>query len=104
MYGHGSGIYRNWTSRPVVYVAQSTNLKDWNVISDIPWRSEYGQTSDGPGEPTTARMSDGRLLLIFRADSMTPYWKCTSIDDGNTWTLPEQMLSPSGFGQWSVKP
>ena len=66
LYGHGDGIYRHWTQHPIVFVVESKNLKDWNVISEIPWHPSYGNFSDGPGEPSTTRLTDDRLLMIIR--------------------------------------
>jgi hypothetical protein len=109
LYGHGVGQYHTkYSTRPAIYIARSNNLKDWNVISELPWLDVYGSVSDGPAEPSTTTLSDGRLLLVFRADSMKPYWKSLSSDNGNTWSTPTQMVSPDNTngqsGQWSVKP
>ena len=104
LYGHGPGVYRHWTSHPTVYVVESTDLKDWSVISSIPWESSFGNSSDGPGEPSTTRLSDNRLLMVIRIDGDAPYWKSFSSDDGHSWTVPVRMVSPTGLGQWSVKP
>jgi hypothetical protein len=109
MYGHGEGKYHTrYTQRPAVYVVQTThgyNYKRWSLISTIEWQPEMGHISDGPGEPSMTRlMNDGRILMVFRADSMKPYWKTYSNDDGHTWTKPVPMISTNYQSQWSVKP
>eukprot|EP00937_MAST-01D_sp_MAST-1D-sp2_P001775 g1775.t1 len=99
LYGHGEGPYRHWSRRPTAYVARSPDGgATWSLRSKLEWRPAFGDASDGPGEPTLARLRDGRLLLVFRADSTSYYWKAYSADDGESWSEPEVM------GQWSVRP
>ena len=110
MYGHGEGKYHTkYTQRPAIYIVETKkedDFKSWNLISTIEWVPEMGTISDGPGEPSMTRLlNDGRILMIFRADSMKPYWKTYSSDDGYTWTIPVSMVSASNYhSQWSVKP
>eukprot|EP01052_Picozoa_sp_SAG31_P013386 SAG31_NODE_803_length_12003_cov_25.248593_11_plen_418_part_00 len=100
MYGHGSGAYKKWDRRPTIFFMHSSDLgRSWVVRSFIPWQSVYGLTSDGPGEPSTARLSDDTLWCIFRSDSSQFYWSATSIDEGRTW----MNISRLPFA-WSVKP
>ena len=103
MYGHGAGVYRNWTKKSAVYFMRATADADgvprtWKQLSEIPWRSEYGDHADGPGEPSTARLASGRLMCIFRSDARQYYYAATSDSDGRTWT------EPTPLGSWSVKP
>ena len=37
-----------------------------------------GETADGPGEPSTARLPDGTLLCVFRADASSCVGPCPS--------------------------
>ena len=63
LYGHGAGVYRRWDRRPTVYFAKShgANGTRWSIVSQINWQAEMGANSDGPGEPSTARLADGRM-------------------------------------------
>jgi hypothetical protein len=100
MYGHGAGTYRKWTVMSALYFVVSANQgRTWTLRSTIPWQSAFGANADGPGEPTTARLADGTLWCIFRADSTEYYWSATSTDEGMTWVD----LAPLNFS-WSVKP
>jgi hypothetical protein len=100
MYGHGSGGYRRWDRRPSVFFVHSTDLgRSWQLRSVIPWQAAFGADSDGPGEPTTARLQDGTLWCIFRSDSTQYYWSATSVDEGSSW----HNISKLPFA-WSVKP
>ena len=100
MYGHGSGSYRHWGRHPAVYFVRSTDSGlSWQLRSSIPWRAVYGNSSDGPGEPTTARLPDGTLWCVFRSDSSEYYWSATSGDDGVSWHNVSQLPFA-----WSVKP
>ena len=106
LYGHGSGPYRKWTTRPAVFFVRSQQPNDvraWDLISQIDWIPSMGNMSDGPGEPSTARLADGRLMVVFRGDSMSPYYKAYSGDEGVTWSHPQPMME-AGSAQWSVKP
>eukprot|EP00041_Stephanoeca_diplocostata_P023748 m.589619 g.589619 ORF g.589619 m.589619 type:complete len:462 (+) comp22372_c0_seq3:80-1465(+) len=99
LYGHGAGPYRNWTQHSAVYFVHSDDDgKSWSLRSFIPWQPAFGSHADGPAEPTTALLPDGRLLCIFRADSMAMYWCAYSTDHGHTWSAPRML------GMWSVKP
>ena len=103
LYGHGTGTYRKWNQRPAVFFVRSTDLgRSWTLQAVIPWTPAMGNTSDGPGEPTTTRMKDGRLLCIFRSDATESYWKAWSGDEGKSWSS----VGPLGNGNiaWSVKP
>eukprot|EP00040_Diaphanoeca_grandis_P002453 m.21716 g.21716 ORF g.21716 m.21716 type:complete len:356 (-) comp13512_c0_seq1:401-1468(-) len=100
LYGHGSGVYRKWNERAAVYfVTSNDGGVNWRLISTIPWRPAYGNQSDGPGEPTTARLNDGRLMVVFRSDSTEYYYNAFSNDEGQSWSTPQVMPLA-----WSVKP
>ena len=101
LYGHGAGAYRNWTAMSRIYfVATDDPLgRNWTVQAVVPWQPAMGPHADGPGEPATVRLADGRLLCVFRADAMTNYWRTESLDDGLTWSPPQRLAQP-----WSVKP
>ena len=43
---------------------------------------------EGPGEDDLVQLRDGRLLAVFRVESMKPYWKAYSGDGGVTWSDP----------------
>lgn len=99
-YGHGAGTYRKWTKRSAVYFVRSVDMgTTWVRLATVPWQVAYGDSADGPGEPTTARLADGRLMCVFRADSTTPYWTVLSSDEGRTWSAPRKLDLA-----WSVKP
>jgi hypothetical protein len=99
-YGHGDGMYRTWAQRPRVYFMRSTDWgRTWVRLATVPWQPAYGNTSDGPGEPTTARLADGRLMCVFRADASSYYWATFSLDEGKAWSSPHRL----DFA-WSVKP
>eukprot|EP00665_Eupelagonemidae_sp_cell47_P002937 gene2936-730_t len=102
LYGHGSGPYRNWSQHAAVYFMRSTDLgltwRQHGSPSSIPWQSAMGETADGPGEPSPARVPDGTLLCVFRADASSCaglttagallasyYWMARSDDDGEHW-------------------
>ena len=107
MYGHGGGAYRKWNRKPAVYVVRTDDGgESWNLRSSVEWQPAYGNTSDGPGEPSMARLPDGRLLLVFRSDSTQFYWRALSSDDGESWTAPVIMdgAHDGSGGQWSVRP
>jgi hypothetical protein len=107
MYGHGGGAYRKWNRKPAVYVVRTDDGgESWNLRSSVKWQPAYGNTSDGPGEPSMARLPDGRLLLVFRPDSTQFYWRALSSDDGESWTAPVIMdgAHDGSGGQWSVRP
>lgn len=72
--------------------------------ASIPWQPAMGDTSDGPGEPSLARLPDGRLLCVFRSDSMAYYWAARSADDGATWSAAAPLRSGGQPFAWSVKP
>jgi hypothetical protein len=99
-YGHGEGGYRHWTQRAAVYFLRSADLgASWTLVATVPWQAAYGDAADGPGEPSTARLADGRLMCVFRADSTSYYWATHSADEGATWSAPRRL----DFA-WSVKP
>ena len=107
MYGHGAGKYRAWDRMPTVYVVRTDDGgESWALRSALPWQPAYGNASDGPGEPSMARLPGGRLLLVFRSDSTQFYWKALSSDDGASWTAPVIMdgAADGSGGQWSVRP
>lgn len=99
LYGHGPGVYPHFNPHSAVYFVNSSDHGvNWSLRSFIPWKAAFGD-GDGPGEPTTTRLADGRLLCVFRANARAPYWKAFSSDEGHTWTDAVQMPT-----QWSVRP
>ena len=103
MYGHGDGPYRHWSRRPTVYLVKSTDGgENWQLRSKIDWQPAFGNSSDGPGEPSMARLPSGRLLLVFRSDATAYFWKAFSDDEGEHWSPPAVMDKQGG--QWSVRP
>lgn len=46
---------------------------------------------EGPGENDIVRLSDNKLLTVFRVDSCHPYWKSASTDGGKTWSAPSAL-------------
>jgi hypothetical protein len=106
-YGHGAGTYRKWTTMSSVYFVRSNDWgRTWNALARVPWVPAMGKSADGPGEPSTARLADGRILCIFRSDATQYYWSTYSSDEGATWSVAAPMATPAGVESdaWSVKP
>jgi hypothetical protein len=106
-YGHGAGIYRKWSTMSSVYFVRSNDRgRTWTALARIPWVPAMGKSADGPGEPSTARLADGRILCIFRSDATQYYWSTYSSDEGATWSVAAPMATPAGVESdaWSVKP
>ena len=100
MYGHGLGAYRHWSQHSAVYFVRSTDAgRVWSLRSVIPWQPAYGAAADGPGEPSTARLPDGTLWVVFRSDSTQYYWSAVSTDEGVSWSNAAKLPFA-----WSVKP
>eukprot|EP00038_Savillea_parva_P011812 m.200281 g.200281 ORF g.200281 m.200281 type:complete len:461 (+) comp21010_c0_seq1:141-1523(+) len=100
LYGHGSGPYRNWSAHSAVFFAISRDGgRHWQGVADIPWQAPYGEHSDGPAEPNTARLPNGTLWCVFRSDAMQNFWSAQSDDDGLSWHSVRML----DFA-WSVRP
>ena len=84
-----------------VAVASDDGGFTWQYLADVAgWRDTPG-APEGPDESNTARLSDGRLMCVFRVGSgrQHHYHAACSSDDGQTWTRPRRMAD-----QWSVEP
>lgn len=51
------------------------------------------QGDEGPCESAVCRLTDGRLMCVFRLASNVPYGQTFSDDEGRTWTKPVAMAN-----------
>lgn len=92
LYGTFAGAMRYST-----VLAESADGLAWRVRSVVADENCPLPGSEGPCEATLCRLKDGRLLCVFRMGGVpgprpwASYGRCTSGDDGRTWTAPESM-------------
>ena len=75
------------------------------MSSQVPLRD--GELRDGAAEPATARVKDGRILLVFRHETGARFSDCLgyyasySTTEGESWGVPQLI----GAGKlWAVRP
>jgi hypothetical protein len=51
--------------------------------------------TEGPCESAVCRLTDGRLMCVFRLASFTRYGQTFSTDDGHTWSVPVNISAGS---------
>lgn len=66
----------------------------WSVQSVIADDACPLPGNEGPCENTTVRLADGRLMNVFRLDSLVLYGQSWSSDEGRTWTAPVNISGP----------
>ncbi len=80
-------------------VASDDGGLTWRFLSVVARPEGEADVATGPSESNTVRLSDGRLMCIYRVGGLLEYRKGYSADDGATWTKPEIVT-----GAWSVEP
>ncbi len=73
----------------------------WTFLSLIAsWKDTPG-AKEGPDESATVRLTDGRLMCVYRIGSGRDqlFHKSVSADEGQSWSKPEAIA-----GAWSVQP
>jgi len=71
----------------------------WHYHSIVASWKDVPDAVAGPSESNTVRLSDGRLMCVYRVDSGQRYHKSYSADDGTAWSRPETVENA-----WSVEP
>jgi len=80
--------------------AESTDGLRWTIRAVIAGHDCELVGREGPCEPATCHLTDGRLMCVFRMGAVdTPYGKSYSSDEGRTWTAPAPVV-----GALSVQP
>jgi hypothetical protein len=80
--------------------AESADGLQWTIRGIIAGHGCALAGREGPCEPATCRLADGRLMSVFRMGAVdTPYGKGYSSDEGRTWTDPAPVV-----GALSVQP
>ena len=81
----------------------------WKPDGRLAWtaservKGDPNRTTRGLIEPTLARLSDGRILMVMRGSNhgrpeLPGYkWRCFSSDEGRAWTRPEPWAYTDGF-------
>lgn len=89
------GADRASIGRGSVLAMRSTDEgRTWEYYSTAA-SSKDASGYEGPDENSFARLSDGRLLCVYRTQGERgPYWHSFSADDGKTWSKPEPMNGP----------
>jgi len=71
----------------------------WRIRALIAGADCVLEGAEGPCESAICRLSDGRLMCIFRLASFVPYGQAFSSDDGCTWSvaasIPAMSVEPS---------
>ena len=83
LYGHFEGDERY----SLVFVESADGFA-WKVRSIVAGADCLLEGIEGPCESAICRLSDGRLMCLFRLASFVPYAQTYSEDDGHTWTQP----------------
>ncbi len=87
------GVYEG-DKRSRLLCAESTDGRKWIIRSTVVDSSvNLGGTWWSNSENAICRLADGRLMCIFREDTVT-YGQCFSDDDGKTWSQPVAMGLP----------
>jgi hypothetical protein len=94
LYGRFAG-----TKRYSLVLAESTDGLKWKIRSVIADDGCKLAGQEGPCESALVRLKDGRLLSVFRLDSVVAFGHCFSDDDGKTWSEPKNLT-----GTHSVQP
>ena len=76
-----------------------STVATWRDYSESDWPLSIGTQYVGPNESNTVRLSDGRIMCVFRVGTRVPYGRSYSSDDGLTWSRPDRVDGP-----WSVMP
>jgi len=94
LYGRFAG-----TKRYSLVLAESVDGLKWKIRSVIADEKCPLAGQEGPCESALVRLKDGRLLCVFRLDSVVTFGHCFSDDDGKTWSEPKNLK-----GTHSVQP
>ena len=71
----------------------------WRFRSVVANWTDVPDLGAGPNESNTVRLSDGRIMCVYRVQSGGEYHSSCSSDEGATWTKPRPIA-----GAWSVEP
>jgi hypothetical protein len=82
-----------------IAVASEDGGLTWRFLSVVAGGGGIPDAREGANESNTVRLSDDRLMCVYRIGGRNDYFKSYSADDGATWTRPERM-----GGVWSVEP
>jgi len=95
------GGYADDNEYRVIWVKSTDEGENWTVVSDVAVPSGTGPTVYC--EPNVARCADGSLLCVMRIGN-APLYQCRSIDNGLTWSEPEQLPGITDTDAYSVDP
>jgi len=82
-------------SRYSLLLAESPDGFAWRIRSLIAGPDCPLDGKEGPCESALCRLSDGRLMCVFRLTSFAPYGRAYSEDDGRTWSAPANIVPGS---------
>jgi hypothetical protein len=71
----------------------------WRFRSVVASWADLPDLRSGPNESNSVRLSDGRIMCVYRVQSGGAYHSSCSSDEGATWTKPRPVA-----GAWSVEP
>ncbi len=75
--------------------AESKDGIHWKVVGTIARRSgKVNERGEGPTEAALCRLTDGRLMGMYRVDNNITYGQTWSSDEGRSWTEPVECRGP----------